>query len=88
MVVRHKPLTDQELRFLAKKLGLEVKVLMMDEMDRMPNYHHYGIINLDDSSGPGTHWVCYSTIENTGFNEPPCALCFDSFGGEPPIKKY
>ena len=23
-----------------------------------------GIINLDDMTGPGTHWVCYRNIDN------------------------
>ena len=32
-----------------------------------------GIINLDDMTGPGTHWVCYRNIDNL-------VEYFDSFG--------
>ena len=32
-----------------------------------------GIINLDDMSGPGTHWVCYRNIDNV-------VEYFDPFG--------
>lgn len=42
------------------------------------------IVNLDDVSGPGTHWVCYKKILN-------CVYYFDSFGNLPPpieLKKY
>ena len=32
-----------------------------------------GIINLDDITGPGTHWVCYRNIDSV-------VEYFDSFG--------
>ena len=32
-----------------------------------------GIINLDDMTGPGTHWVCYRNIDNV-------VEYFDPFG--------
>lgn len=37
------------------------------------------IVNLDDSDGPGTHWVAY-------YNHPrlPYVLYFDSYGMPPP----
>lgn len=43
-----------------------------------------GIVNLDDISGPGTHWVCYKRLIDTIYY-------FDSFGNLPPpeeLKKY
>ena len=24
----------------------------------------YGIVNLDDNQGPGTHWVCYRNLDS------------------------
>ena len=34
--------------------------------DGLPNKirKECGIINLDDMTGPGTHWVCYRNIDN------------------------
>ena len=39
------------------------------------------IINLDDETGPGTHWVLMYNIQN-----PP--IYFDSFGVWPPRELY
>ena len=46
-----------------------------------------GIINLDDISGPGTHWVCYRNINGGSASpqNPPAAWSgvieyFDPFG--------
>lgn len=38
------------------------------------------IVNLDDTNGPGTHWVCYKKLTDTVFY-------FDSFGNLPPPKE-
>lgn len=38
-----------------------------------------GVVNLDNDSGPGTHWVCYIVDKNL-----PFAFYFDSFGLAPP----
>ncbi|CAI4232646.1 unnamed protein product [Auanema sp. JU1783] len=38
-----------------------------------------GKVNLDSSSGKGTHWVCYSRNEKKIYY-------FDSFGLDPPIE--
>lgn len=38
------------------------------------------IINLDDSHGPGTHWVAYKKSGNS-------VIYFDSFGNLPPPKE-
>lgn len=48
--------------------------------DRLPDLqvHQFAIINLDDSSGPGTHWcVLFRTNDR-------CYYWFDSFGVYPP----
>jgi hypothetical protein len=39
-----------------------------------------GIINLDDTDGPGTHWVAYAKRRNR-------AVYFDSFGNLRPPKE-
>ena len=44
-----------------------------------PHDQESAIVNLDDVSGPGTHWVAYCKLGNT-------VLYFDSFGDlRPPI---
>lgn len=48
--------------------------------DKLPKHiwiNETGIVNLDDSSGGGTHWVCYKKLLNTVYY-------FDSFGNLPP----
>lgn len=48
--------------------------------DRLPNRSkrtESAIINLDITSGPGTHWVAYKKIGNK-------VLYYDSFGNLPP----
>lgn len=57
---------------------------MKDSLPRNPLKNECGIINLDNSSGPGTHWVAY---KKTGTS----VIYFDSFGNlQPPqeIVKY
>lgn len=47
-----------------------------------PRYRESGIINLDDASGPGTHWVAYRKRGNE-------IVYFDSFGDlQPPLDLY
>ena len=44
-----------------------------------PKYYESAIINLDDASGPGTHWVAYRKRGNN-------VVHFDSFGDlQPPL---
>lgn len=48
--------------------------------DSLPNNclkNECGILNLDDNSGPGTHWVAYMKRNRTVYY-------FDSFGNLPP----
>ena len=42
-----------------------------------PKYYESAIINLDDVSGPGTHWVAYRKRGNN-------FVYFDSFGDQQP----
>ena len=50
---------------------------MKDQLPRKPNNIETGIINLDNSSGPGTHWVAYAI-------DPRGIVYFDSYGLAPP----
>ena len=42
-----------------------------------PHQTESAIVNLDNSSGPGTHWVAYRKTKNK-------VIYFDSFGDLPP----
>jgi hypothetical protein len=39
-----------------------------------------GIVNLDDNTGNGTHWVAYFYVNNQQ------KIYFDSFGLDPPVE--
>lgn len=50
---------------------------MKDNLPKKIWLNETGIVNLDHSNGPGTHWVCYKKLRNTVYY-------FDSFGNLPP----
>lgn len=53
---------------------------MRDNLPKKPHRIECGIINLDVSSGPGTHWVAYNKINNN-------IDYYDSFGNlQPPVE--
>ena len=56
---------------------------MRDELKGKVGENECIILNIDDSSGDGTHWTCL-------FNKNGICLYFDSYGFEPPIevRKY
>jgi hypothetical protein len=54
---------------------------MRDNLPKKPWKKERGIINLDGSSGPGTHWVCYNKINNV-------VNFFDSFGNLQPPQEF
>ena len=63
----------------AKKLAIKNfrGVFMRDQLPAAPNYVETGIINLDNSTGAGTHWVAYAI-------DPRAIVYFDSYGLAPP----
>lgn len=66
------------------KFGSKIKdfrgVFMRDSLPKKPWKNEAAIVNLDSSSGPGTHWVCY---RKKGLD----VFYFDSFGDlKPPIE--
>ena len=50
---------------------------MRDQLPKTPNDVETGIINLDNSTGEGTHWVAYAI-------DPRGIVYFDSYGLAPP----
>ena len=69
-----KPLSNFDLMDWVKKLGIK-HFRGIYSRDGLPKKirKECGIINLDDMTGPGTHWVCYRNIDNL-------AEYFDPFG--------
>lgn len=55
-------------------------VFMRDNLPSVMLKNESGIVNLDNSIGPGTHWVCYKKLG-------PTVYYFDSFGNLPPPKE-
>jgi len=57
---------------------------MRDNLPKKIWVNETGIVNLDSSIGPGTHWVCYKKLGDIVYY-------FDSFGNLPPpveLRKY
>ena len=57
---------------------------MRDDLPQKPNRNECGIINLDTTKGPGTHWVAYKKHGRR-------AEYYDSFGNlrpPPELQKY
>lgn len=53
---------------------------MRDNLPKKPFKKESGIVNLDASSGPGSHWVAYIKNDNI-------VIYFDSFGNlKPPLE--
>ena len=81
-----KPLSTIDLNKLVKELGIKKfrGVFSRDNLPKRIRKEECGIINLDDFSGPGTHWVCWRNID-----ENICEYC-DSFGLSIPfeVEKY
>ena len=69
-----KPLSNFDLMDWVKKLGIR-SLRGIYSRDGLPKKikKECGIINLDDIQGPGTHWVCYRSIDNV-------VEYFDPFG--------
>ena len=72
-------LTNLDLLNLVKELKIKHfrGVFMRDGLPEKSNNHEVGIVNLDSSTGTGTHWVCYKKIKDNNYY-------FDSFGLDPP----
>ena len=76
-----KILSDNELKFIGQQLLLKINVVAKDQLVEMPNKNGCYIINLDDSTGLGTHWVALFIKNNI-------AIYFDSYGESFPLAVY
>ena len=85
VVLPNVPLSNIQLVDAAHKLKISNfrGVFLRDELPKRPRMNESGILNLDRSSGDGTHWVCWIKNGNR-------KMYFDSYGLLPPteIIKY
>ena len=81
VILPNKPLNNFELEDAVKKLKIPSfrGVFLLDTLPKKPNKKECGIVNLDKSGGPGTHWVAWY---KNGKNK----IYFDSYGVQPPIE--
>ena len=79
LVLPNKPLSNLELLEAARKLKIPNfrVVSLRDTLPKKPKKKECGILNLDDTSGLGTHWVAwYKNGDEKNY--------FDSYGLQPP----
>ena len=79
LALPNKALTNFQLMDAVKILKIPRfrGVFMRNDLPTKPLKRECGVLNLDDASGRGTHWVCWYKNNN-------CNYYFDSFGVQPP----
>ena len=79
VVLPDKPLSNLEIIDAAKKLSLYGfrGVILRNTLPTKTKLNECGILNLDSSSGDGTHWVMW-------FKKCKEKLYFHSYGVQPP----
>ena len=79
LLLPNKPLTNFELIDAVKELKIPRfrGTFMRNDLPTEPRSRECGILNLDDVSGRGTHWVCW-------YKNSKRKYYFDSFGVQPP----
>ena len=79
LVLPNKPLSNLELLEAARKLKIPNfrGVSLRDALPTTPKKKECGILNLDDTSGLGTHWVAW-------YKNGTEKKYFDSYGLQPP----
>ena len=71
----NKPLNNFELEDAVKKLKIPSfrGVFLLDTLLKKPNRKECGMVNVDKSDGPGTHWVAwYKNGENKIYFDSYC----------------
>lgn len=67
-------LTDHDIRVFGRAHVPNFRgVFMRDKLPAKPWHREAGVVNLDDSSNPGTHWVAYKKNGNI-------STFYDSYG--------
>ena len=63
LVMPNKPLTNSEILDAVRKLKIPRfrGVFLRDNLPVEPKRMECGVLNLDDTSGNGTHWVAWYT---------------------------
>ena len=79
LVLQNKPLSNLELLEAARKLKIPNfrGVSLRDALPTTPKKKECGILNLDDTTGSGTHWVAW-------YKNGTEKKYFDSYGLQPP----
>ena len=79
LVLPNKPLSNLELLEAARKLRIPNfrGVNLRDTLPKRPKKKECGILNLDDTTGSGTHWVAW-------YKNGAEKKYFDSYGIQPP----
>ena len=79
VILPNKPLSNIEIIVTAKKLSLDGfrGVFLRDTLPKKSKLNECRILNLDSSSGDGTHWVMQ-------FKKGKNKFYFDSYGVQPP----
>ena len=79
LVLPNKPLSNLELLEAARKLRIPNfrGVNLRDTLPKRPKRKECGILNLDDTTGSGTHWVAW-------YKNGDEKKYFDSYGLQPP----
>ena len=79
LVLPNKPLSNIELLEAARKLKIPNfrGVSLRDILPTTPKKKECGILNLDDTTGSGTHWVAW-------YKNGTEKKYFDSYGLQPP----
>ena len=81
VVLPNKPLRNFEIEDAVKKIGLKnfCGVFLRDTLPKKPKRNECAIMNLDDTSGDGTHCVAW-------FKRGDKKWYFDAFGLPPPTE--
>ena len=79
VVLPNKPLSNLEIINAAKKLSLDRfrGAFLRDSLPKKSKLNECSILNLDSSSGDGTHYVMW-------FKKGKDKFYFDSYGVQPP----
>jgi hypothetical protein len=81
VILPNKPLSNFDLQDAAKKIKIPRfrGVFVRDILPRKARKQECGILNLDGSSGNGTHWVAWEKRDDAKYY-------FDSYGIQPPLE--